>query len=89
MHVVCISVLMNYDCTTHSILPFITITTKFLSKHCITKRVLDTKMNGYHCFKKMLNFHFDLSLKLSQGEVHHFSREVKKLSVEVHSFMYA
>ena len=43
MHVVyiCISVL--------TILPFITITTKFLSKHCI-KRVLDTEMNGYHCF---------------------------------------
>jgi hypothetical protein len=46
MHVVyiCVSVLMNYDCTTHPILPFIT---KFLSKHCI-KRVLDTEMNGYH-----------------------------------------
>ena len=44
MHVVyiCISVLMNYDCTTHPILPFITIITKFLSKRCI-KRVLDTK----------------------------------------------
>jgi hypothetical protein len=38
-----------YDCTIHPILPFITITTKFLSKHCI-KRVLDTKMKGYHCF---------------------------------------
>jgi hypothetical protein len=51
MHVVyiCISVLMNYDCTIHLILPFITITTKFLSKHCI-KRVLDTEMYGYHCF---------------------------------------
>ena len=42
---ICISVLMNYHCTTHPILPFITITTK----HCI-KRVLDTEMNGYHCF---------------------------------------
>jgi hypothetical protein len=31
---------MNYDCTTHPILPFITITTKFLSKYCI-KRVFD------------------------------------------------
>jgi hypothetical protein len=30
---------------THPILPFITITRKFLSKHCI-KRVLDTEMNG-------------------------------------------
>ena len=51
MHVVyiCASVLMNYDCMT-PILSFITInTTKFLSKHCI-KRVLDTEMNGYHCF---------------------------------------
>jgi hypothetical protein len=36
-------VLMNYDCTTHPILPFITITTKFLSKHCVI-RVLDTEM---------------------------------------------
>jgi hypothetical protein len=40
---------MNYDCTAHPILPFITITTKFLSKHCI-KRVLDTEMNSYRCF---------------------------------------
>jgi hypothetical protein len=46
-------------------------------------------MNGYHCFnftektflrrvdpiskQKMSNFHFDLSLKLSEGEVHDFS----------------
>ena len=87
-----ISVLMNYDCTTHLILPFITITTKFLSKHCI-KRVFDTEMNGYHCFnfteklsyevqtlsnQKMSNFHFDLSLKLSQGEVYDFSGEVAR-----------
>ena len=98
MHVVyiCISVFMNYDCTTHPILPFITITTKLLSKHCI-KRVLDTEMNGYHCFnftqkKNFLtilrsvdaeqpsNFHFDISLKLSQGEVHDFSGEVQKFS---------
>jgi hypothetical protein len=65
-------------------MPFITITTKFLSKHCI-KRVLDTEMNGYHCFNfteklscevytlsnhKTSNFHFELSLKLSQAEVH-------------------
>ena len=48
---ICISVLMNYDCTTRPILPFITITTKFLLKHCV-KRVFDTEMNGYHC----LNF---------------------------------
>jgi hypothetical protein len=88
---------MNYDCTTHPILPFITITTKFLSKHC-TKRVHDTEMNGYHCFHftektflrsvdpkqpKMSNIHFDLSLKLSKGEVHDFSGEVQKLSGDV------
>ena len=28
----------------------------------------------------MSNFHFDLSLKLPQGEVHDFSGEVQKLS---------
>jgi hypothetical protein len=51
MHIVYIfiSVLMNYDFTTHPILPFITINTQFLSKHC-SKSVLDTEMNGYHCF---------------------------------------
>jgi hypothetical protein len=71
---------MNYDCMTHPILPFITITTKFLSKHCI-KRVFDTEMNGYHCFnftektflqsidpKQPSNFHFDLSLKLETSK---------------------
>ena len=31
----------------------------------------------------MSNLHFDLSLKLSQGEVHDFSGEVKKFSGEV------
>jgi hypothetical protein len=31
----------------------------------------------------MLNFHSDLSLKLSQGEVHDFSGEVQKFSGEV------
>jgi hypothetical protein len=46
-------------------------------------------MNGYHCFnftetffrsvdpEQPSNFHFDLSLKLSQGEVHDFSGEVQ------------
>ena len=50
MHVlyICTSVLMNYECMT-PILPFIPIATKFPSKYCI-KRVLDTEMNGYHCF---------------------------------------
>jgi hypothetical protein len=33
--------------------------------------------------QKMSNFHFDPSLKLSQGEVHYFSGEVQKLSGEV------
>ena len=53
--------------------------------------VLDTKMNGYHALfqfyrktflqsvdpkqQKLSNFHFDLSLKRSQGEVHNFSGE--------------
>jgi hypothetical protein len=45
---ICTSVLMNYECMT-PVFPFITIATKFLSKHSI-KRVLDTEMNGYHCF---------------------------------------
>jgi hypothetical protein len=68
----------------------ITIGTKFLSKHCI-KRVLDTEMNGYHCFnflqsvdpKQPSHFHFVPSLKLSQGEVHDLSGEVQKFSGEV------
>jgi hypothetical protein len=80
------------------ILPFITIATKFLSKHCI-KRVLDTEMNGYHCFnfaektflrhevyvepKQPSHFHFVPSLKLSQREVHDLSGEVQKFSGEV------
>ena len=66
-----------------------------IAKHCI-KAVLDT--DGYHCFnftekrfyeistlsnQKMSNLHFDLSLKLSQGEVRHFSGEVQKFSGEV------
>jgi hypothetical protein len=47
-------------------------------------------MNGYHCFnftektfsrsvepKQPSNFHFNLSLKLSQGEVHDISGEVQ------------
>ena len=33
--------------------------------------------------QKMSNFHFDLSLKLSQGKVHHFSGEAQKFSGEV------
>jgi hypothetical protein len=53
-------------------------------------------MNGYHCFnfteklsyaetlskQKMSNFHFHLSLKLSQEEVHDFSKEVQKFPGE-------
>jgi hypothetical protein len=91
---------MNYGCTTHPILPFITITTKFPPKYCI-KRVLDTEMKWWMAIsvsilqkklsykvqtqsnQKMSNFHFDLSLKLSQGEVHDFSGEVQKFSGEV------
>jgi hypothetical protein len=44
------------------------ITTKFLSKHCI---------------KQPSTFHFDLSLKFSQREVHDFSGEMQKISEEV------
>jgi hypothetical protein len=33
--------------------------------------------------QKMSNFHFDLPLKLSQGEVQKFSGEVQKFSGEV------
>ena len=58
-------------------------------------------MNGYHCFnfteklsyevqtlsnQKMSNFYFDLSFKLSQGEVHDFSGEVHDFSGEVQKF---
>jgi hypothetical protein len=70
------------------ILPFITITTKFLSKHCI-KRLSLFQFYRKKTFlqsvdpKQPSNFHFDLSLKLSQGEVHDFSGEVQKLSGEV------
>jgi hypothetical protein len=35
----------------------------------------------------MLNFHFDLSLKLPQGEVHDFSGEVLKFSGEVQNYL--
>ena len=83
---------MNYDCMT-PISSFITIATKFLSKHCI-KRELDSEMNGYHCFDSILqrdfltsrsvdpkqpsHFHFVPSLKLSQGEVHDLSGGAKR-----------
>jgi hypothetical protein len=63
---------MNHDCTTHRILPFITITTKFLSKHCI-ERVLDKEMNGYHCF----NFTEPRGGASFSGEVQKFSEEVQ------------
>jgi hypothetical protein len=53
-------------------------------------RTLLPSEHGYHCFnftilrnvdpKQPSNFHFDLSLKLSQGEVHDFSGEVQKFS---------
>ena len=41
------------------------------------------ELNGYHCFNfyskqpKMSNFHFHLSLKFSQEEVHDLSGEVQ------------
>jgi hypothetical protein len=42
MHVVyiCINVLMNYDCTTHPISPFITITTKLIFQNIALKGYL-------------------------------------------------
>jgi hypothetical protein len=45
----------------------ITIATKFLAKHCI-KRVLDTEMNGYHCFNFIAceQALFELSLKFER-----------------------
>jgi hypothetical protein len=35
----------------------------------------------------MSNFYFDLSLKLSQGEVHDFSGQVQKFSGEVQNYL--
>jgi hypothetical protein len=64
--------------------------------HCI-KRVLDTETNGCHYFnftekrfyevwtlgnQIISNVYFDLSLKLSQGEVHDISGEVQKFPRE-------
>ena len=71
------------------ILPFITITTKFLLKDCI-KRVFDTEMNGYHCF----NFAENLSYEMYRPKAtkncqiftliyHDVSGEVQKFSGEV------
>jgi hypothetical protein len=50
--------------------------------------ILDTVTNGYQFYRKtflrsvsnqkMSHFHFDLSLELSQGEVHDFSGEMQK-----------
>ena len=69
----------------------------FQNMHCI-KRVLDTESEWLSLFQlyrktflrsvypkqsKMSNLHFDLSLKLSQGEVQDFSGEVQKFSGEV------
>ena len=91
---ICISVLMNYDCKTHPMLPFITITKTFLSKQFHRKTFLrgvdpkclmpcnlrdnnvllhSTPASRQISYNKQPNFHFDLSLKLSQGEVHDFS----------------
>ena len=72
------------------ILPFITIATKFISKHCI-KRVLSLFQFYRENFltarsvdtKQPSHYHFVPSLKLSQGEVHDLSGEVEKFSGEV------
>jgi hypothetical protein len=72
MHVVyiCTSVLMNYECVT-PILPFITITTKFLSKHCI-KRVLDTEMNDYISLFQFYRENFLTSQSVDPKQPSHF-----------------
>ena len=48
-------------------------------------RVCHSKTKKTLSNQKISNFHFDLSLKLSQGEVHDFPGEVQKLSWEVQS----
>jgi hypothetical protein len=73
----------------------ITIATKFLSKHCM-KRLLDTEINGYHCFnfltsrsvdpKQPSHFHFVPSLKLiPKGRCMTFQERCKTISGEVHT----
>ena len=51
---------MNYDCTTHPILPFITLLQSFLQNIALKRYLIDTEMNGYHCF----NFTEKLSYKV-------------------------
>jgi hypothetical protein len=91
MHVVymCISVLMNHDCTTHPFLPFITITTKLLSNR-------DDWLSLFQFYRKTFlrsvdpkqpkNVKFSLWSFIetfSQGEVRDFSGEVQKFSGKV------
>jgi hypothetical protein len=91
MHVmyICISVFMNYDCTTYPILLFITLLQSLfwnisLKKHLIQRcwivisfLSVDSKQRNH---KKI---HFDPSFNLSQGEVDDFSGQVQKNSGEV------
>ena len=54
----CINAFMNFYCTTYiywSILPFITLAKKILSKYCI-ERVLDTATKSCHFFHLQKNF---------------------------------
>lgn len=68
---VCSSVFMNYNCTTHLILPFITsLQTKFLVKYCI-KRVVALSNTQ----------------KFSKGKVHDVSEEGQKISGEVQNYL--
>jgi hypothetical protein len=72
VHNVSCNVLMNYDCTTHPILPFITITTTFLSKRCIkghftqrwmaiTVSILQKNFLTLRPYKQAKNVKFSLS----------------------------
>ena len=61
-------VFVNYDCTTHPILPFNTLLQSF-----VRKTFLQTQRN-------LSNFNFHSH---SHGELHDFSGEVQKISGEV------
>jgi hypothetical protein len=75
---------MNQNCTTRPILPFITITTKFLSKHYNGTWHRDDWLSLFQFYRKTFLRNVDPKQpKNVQGEVHDFSGEVQKLSGEV------
>jgi hypothetical protein len=96
-------IMKNSTAPLHPLWPGLGCTPPPPSKSIPVKRVLDTEMNGYHCFnftekilsykvltlsnQKISNIHFDLSMKLSQGEVHHFSGKLRKFSGEVQNHL--